>query len=159
MSSTHIIPKHEQPAYALKKFKIRDLSVLPPDWNPATHYPSGRPITPSWPLTDRSEYETDDGAWIVTEPDPRPSLPTPQSSPRASPVLLSVGEDLLLWDDQKAKCAFVVDENKVGEIQSKHVQPLMAKLIKKVKLFGKEIKQLTHRIKVLEAERARVAPQ
>ena len=143
-----IVPKHQQSAYALERFNISDLSALPADWNPSTHYPCGRPITPSWPLKDRSEYETDDGAWIIAEP--TPFVPTPYTSPHASPVLRSVGNNMLLWDDQKAKCTFVLDENKVGEIPAKCIMPLMAKLIKKVKLFKKEITLLSKREKALE---------
>ena len=32
--STIIVPKEEQAAYALKRYKIGDLSVLPADWHP-----------------------------------------------------------------------------------------------------------------------------
>ena len=163
MSSTRVVPKHEQAAYALEKFGIHDLSQLAEDWNPETHYTYGvfRPLTPGWPPRERSEYETPEGAWIVSEPGPRPLPPTRPSSPRASPVLLDVGEDQLLWDDPKAKCAFMVDEDKVEDIPVRHMQPLMAKLIKKVKLLRKENASLSSRNRALEAERdgARGAPQ
>ena len=63
-----LVPKHAQKAYALEHYQIKDLSLLPTDWNPQTHYADGRPKTPTWPLTVKETYVTPDGAWIVSPP-------------------------------------------------------------------------------------------
>ena len=51
------VPKAEQATFARKKYGIKDLAIIPPDWNPSTHYCSGdfRPLTPGFsPLLDES---------------------------------------------------------------------------------------------------------
>ena len=144
MSTTILVPKQDQPAYALEHFKISDLSALPADWNPYTHYPDGRPITPVHPPVDKATYETEDGAWIITQP---PGADSPLPSPSA-PDLIVAGDNLLIWDD--AGTASVVDERNVGEIKAKHIQPMLVKLIKKVKSSTKKIAELSKRVRELE---------
>jgi hypothetical protein len=64
-----IVPKEQQPAFARKRYGIKDLSVVPPKWNPLTHYRDGdfRPITPTHDAGEEGEtkYETEDGSWVV----------------------------------------------------------------------------------------------
>ena len=136
--STLLVPKHAQPAYALEHFKIPDLSALPSDWNPSTHYANGRPITPTFPHIDKSVYETDDGAWLVPQGRLLPDAVTPLPSPPSSPDFITAGDNLLIWDDDRIGVSMELDENKVGEIKAKLVLPLLVKLIKKVKSLRKE---------------------
>ena len=51
-----VISKPDQPAYARRKYGIKN---LPPNWHPA-----GIPTT-TYPPTDPSEYCTPDGGWVV----------------------------------------------------------------------------------------------
>jgi hypothetical protein len=132
MSSVHIVPKQDQPAFALEKFGIADLSALPADWNPGTHYSYGRPLTPSWPLRERSEFWTEEGAWIVRTED-APAPPTPYSSPPSSPTVLCVGDKTLLFDDMRTNFAVALDEKKVGDLPLKYLPRVLGKLIKKTK--------------------------
>jgi hypothetical protein len=136
--STRIVQKKEQPAFALEKFGIADLSALPVDWNPSTHYThgcNGRPLTPS-PLFERSEHWTEEGAWIVKTFAPAP--PTPYSSPPSSPTVLCVGDNLLVFDDTRTNFTVALDEKKVGDLPLKHLPRVLAKLIKKTKELRKE---------------------
>ena len=81
--STIIVPREEQAAYALKRYKIADLSVLPADWHPETHYPDGRPLTPT--VKERQgRLVTEDGAWLVAD-EPAVDCDTPYGSPPSSP--------------------------------------------------------------------------
>jgi hypothetical protein len=64
------IPKEEHATFARKKYGIKDLSIIPPEWTPTSHYCSGdfRPKTPSFgPLQvlDDSTYDAPDGCWLV----------------------------------------------------------------------------------------------
>ena len=62
------VPKAEQAAFARKKYGIKDLSIIPPTWNPSTHYRSGdfRPKTPTFnPMNPALTYEATDGCWII----------------------------------------------------------------------------------------------
>ena len=132
--STRIVQKKEQPAFALEKFGIADLSALPVDWNPSTHYThgcNGRPLTPS-PLFERSEHWTEEGAWIVRTED-APAPPTPYSSPPSSPTVLCVGDRTLLFDDMRTNFAVALDEKKVGDLPLKYLPRVLGKLIKKTK--------------------------
>ena len=137
MSSVRIVPKQEQPAFALEKYGIADLSTLPADWNPGTHYSYGRPLTPSWPPRERSEFWTEEGAWIVRTED-APVPPTPYSSPPSSPAVLCVGDNLLVFDDTRANFTVALDEKKVGDLPLKHLPRVLAKLIQKTRELRKE---------------------
>ena len=71
------VPKAEQASFARKKYGIKDLSAIPPDWNPSTHHHSSggfRPLTPTFNPLDPDDdndknnilYQTSDGScWIV----------------------------------------------------------------------------------------------
>ena len=65
--ATVIISEEKKADYAREKHNIPDFSLLPADWNPATHYHSCdfRPVTPGWPPRDPAEYETPNGSWVV----------------------------------------------------------------------------------------------
>ena len=126
--STIIVPKEEQAAYALKRYKIADLSVLPADWHSETHYPDGRPLTPT--VKERPErLVTEDGAWLVAD-EPAVDCDTPYGSPPSSPELLSY-KGQLVWEHNGA--AVSLSEDNVCKIRDEWVQPLLAKLIKTVR--------------------------
>jgi len=65
------VPKAEHAEFARKKYGIKDFSIVPPEWNPSTHYRGGdfRARTPVFnPIEEEdaeSKYETPDGCWIV----------------------------------------------------------------------------------------------
>ena len=67
------VPKAEHAEFARKKYGIKDFSIVPPEWNPSTHYRGGdfRPRTPAYnPMKqededEESKYETPDGCWVV----------------------------------------------------------------------------------------------
>ena len=63
--STIVICKEQRAEYARTMLGIR--VQIPKDWNPATHYHYGdmRPLTPTYPERDESEYKTPAGGWIV----------------------------------------------------------------------------------------------
>jgi hypothetical protein len=127
--STRIVTKEEQPAFALEEFGIADLSALPADWNPGTHYVHGRPLTPQWPnLVDaRSEHWTEGGAWIV-----KTFAPPPPTTTTTTGVLLCLGDNLLVFDDPQSNFTVALKEKKVGDIPIKHLPHILAKLIRKV---------------------------
>ena len=144
--SARFVQKKEQAAYALEKFGIADLSALPADWNPSTHYVHGRPMNPQGLIAGEwSEHWTEGGAWIVRTCSPAaPSSPTPPTP--TTGVLLCLGDNLLVFDDPQNNFTVALKEKKVGDIPIMHLPHILAKLIKKVGELRKENARLQKKL-------------
>ena len=149
------VPKEEQAAYALKHCKVANLSILPLDWHPETHYSDESPMTSTYPLKDRSEFMEEDGTWIVSTNTDYVNVDTPNGSPRPSLELLSY-KNLLIWEDDRIGARMTLDEEKVGAIKSEWVQPLLVKLIKTVKHDRERIESLEQEVSSLRGDPKRM---